>query len=403
MLWREGNMGRNVMRDTPCSGGVEEPGMCGHSSHGNRDTSERNLRGREAAMVEASGKVKSRNPGVESTEESDGNMVPEKLANKEEATSAESMEGRTPAERNLGREAAYRAQKRASASTGLSRVRQRAEADKGARFNNLFHLLKVDLLRHSFYELKRNAAAGMDGVTWYAYEQKLEVRLPELEKELHLGSYRATPARRMYITKDDGRQRPLGIMTVEDKVVQQACVTILNEVYEPIFSGYSYGSRPGRSQHNALDALHEGIIRRKISWILDCDVEGFFDNLSHEHLLSFIEERVTDKRMHRLIRKWLRVGWIEDGKRHPGTVGTPQGSVISPILANVFLNAVVDKWASEWRRAQAKGDVIIVRYVDDMVFGFQYEFEGRTFLKALSERLKAFELVTVQALVSLKR
>ena len=216
--------------------------------------------------------------------------------------------------------------------------------------------------------------------------------MPELEHELHIGSYRATPARREYITKDDGRQRPLGIMTVEDKVVQQACVTILNEVFEPIFSGYSYGSRPGRSQHDALDALHEGIIRRKISWILDCDVEGFFDNLSHDHLLSFIEERVTDKRMLRLIRKWLRVGWIEDGKRHPGTIGTAQGSVISPMLANVFLNAVMDKWATEWRRTQAKGDAIIVRYVDDAVFGFQYEFEGRAFLKALGERLKAFDL-----------
>lgn len=366
--------------------------MCGHSSHGNRETSERNLRGSEATMAEATGKVSSRNPGVHSPEESDGNMVPEKSANKGEAPPAESMEGKTPAERNSGQEAACRTQNRESASIGLARVRQRAEADKRARFNNLFHFLKVDLLRASFYELKRNAAAGMDGVTWQAYEQTLEERLPELEHELHIGSYRAIPARREYITKDDGRQRPLGIMSIEDKVVQQACVTILSEVFEPVFSGYSYGSRPGRSQHDALDALHEGIIRRKISWILDCDIEGFFDNLSHDHLLSFIEERVTDKRMLRLLRKWLRVGWIEDGERHPGTIGTPQGSVISPLLANVFLNAVVDKWFSEWRRTQAKGDVIIVRYVDDVVFGFQYEFEGRAFLKALCERLKAYEL-----------
>jgi RNA-directed DNA polymerase len=346
----------------------------------------------EAAIAEATGKVNSRNPVASSPEESDGNVVPEKSANKGCASPAESMEGRAPTERNSGQEAANRAQNRESASNGLDRVRQRAEADKTFRFNNLFHLLKVDLLRASFYELKRKAAPGLDGVTWHEYEQKLEARLPELERELHIGSYRATPAKRGYITKDDGRERPLGIMAVEDKVVQQACVTILNNVYEPIFSGYSYGSRPKRSPHDALDALHEGIIRRKINWILDCDIEGFFDNLSHVHLLSFLEERVTDKRMLRLIRKWLRVGWVEDGKRHPGTIGTPQGSVISPLLANVFLNVVMDKWATEWRRAEAKGDVIIVRYVDDAVFGFQYEAEGRAFLQALRERVEAYGL-----------
>jgi len=337
-------------------------------------------------------RVNSHNPVAGSPEESDGNVVPEKLANKGTAVPAESMEGRTPAERNSGHEAAYRTQKRESASIGLTRVRQRAEADKTVRFNNLFRFLKVDLLRASFYELKRKAAPGLDGVTWHEYEHKLEERLPELERELHIGSYRATPAKRGYITKDDGRQRPLGIMAVEDKVVQQACVTILNAVFEPLFSAFSYGSRPGRSQHDALDALHEGICRRKINWILDCDIEGFFDNLSHVRLLGFLEERVTDKRMLRLIRKWLRVGWIEDGKRHPGTMGTPQGSVISPLLANVFLNVVMDKWASTWRRAEAKGDVIIVRYVDDAVFGFQYESEGRAFLEALRERLAAYEL-----------
>ena len=353
---------------------------------------ERRLHGAEAAMSEATGKVSSHKPVARFPEESDGNIVPEKSANKGVATPAESMEGRTPTERNSGQEAAHRAQSRVSASNGLDRVRQRAEADKSFRFNNLFHFLKVDLLRASFYELKRKAAPGLDGVTWHEYERKLEDRLPGLERELHIGSYRATPAKRGYITKDDGRQRPLGIQTVEDKVVQQACVTILNEVYEPLFSGYSYGSRPGRSPHDGLDALHEGIRRQRINWILDCDITGFFDNLSHVHLRSFLEERVTDKRMLRLIRKWLRVGWVEDGKRHPGTIGTPQGSVISPLLANVFLNVVMDKWATEWRRAQAKGDVIIVRYVDDAVFGFQYEAEGRAFLKALRERLSAYEL-----------
>lgn len=348
--------------------------------------------GSEAAMTEATGTVSSHKPVVTSPEESDGNVVPEKWANNGVATPAESMEGRTPTERNSEQEAAPRTQRRTSASNGLDRVRQRAEADKTLRFNNLFQYLKADLLRESFYELKRNVAAGLDGVTWREYERKLEARLPELERELHVGSYRATPAKRGYITKEDGRQRPLGIQAVEDKVVQQACVTILNAVFEPLFSGFSYGSRPGRAPHDALDALHEGIIRRKINWILDCDIEGFFDNLSHAHLERFIEERVTDKRMLRLIRKWLRVGWVEDGKRHPGTIGTPQGSVISPLLANVFLNVVVDTWVTKWRRAQAKGDVIVVRYVDDAVFGFQYEAEGRAFLEALREQVEAYGL-----------
>jgi RNA-directed DNA polymerase len=346
----------------------------------------------EASMSEATGKVNSHTPVVGSPEESDGVIVPKKSANKRMAIPAESMEVSTPTKRNPEKEAAYRTQKRESASNGLDRVRQRAEADKTIRFNNLFSFLKVDLLRESFYELKRKAAPGLDGVTWHEYERTLEGRLPELERELHVGSYRAIPAKRGYITKDDGRQRPLGIQAVEDKVVQQACVTILNAVYEPIFSGFSYGSRPGRSQHDALDALHEGIVRRKINWILDCDIEGFFDNLSHVHLLSFLEERVADKRMLRLIRKWLRVGWVEDGRRHAGTIGTPQGSVISPLLANVFLNTVMDKWASKWRRAEAKGDVIIVRYVDDAVFGFQYESEGRAFLEALREQVEAYGL-----------
>ncbi len=343
-------------------------------------------------MTEATGKVNSRNPVVISTEESDGNIVPEKLANNGAAASAEHVEERTPTERNLGQEAAHRTQSRESASIQLARVRQRAEADKTLRFTNLFRFLKVDLLRKSYFKLRRKAAVGLDGVTWYEYECTLEERLPELERELHIGRYRATPARRGYVTKDDGRKRPLGIQAVEDKVVQQACVTILNQVFEPNFSGFSYGSRPKRSPHDALDALHEGIVRQKINWILDCDIEGFFDNLSHVHLLSFIEEHVVDKRMLRLIRKWLRVGWVEDGKRHAGTIGTPQGSVISPLLANIFLNVVMDKWASAWRRAKAKGDMIIVRYVDDAVFGFQHEAEGRAFLNALRERLEAYGL-----------
>ena len=347
---------------------------------------------RETSDAGAAGKVNSHNPVVRSAEESDGNIVPEKSANKGTAFLAESMEGRTPAERNTDRNAANRVQNRVFASPGLARVRQRAEAEKSFRFCNLFHFLKVDLLRVSFYQLKRGAAPGLDGKTWYDYEQTLGERLPELERELHIGSYRATPAKRVYITKDDGRQRPLGIQAIEDKVVQQACVNILNEVFEPNFCGFSYGYRPGRSQHDALDALHEGIVRRKINWIIDCDVEGFFDHLDHDLLMSFIEERVSDKKMLRLLRKWLRVGWQEDGKRYPGTVGTPQGSVISPLLANIFLNAAMDKWFARWRKAEAKGETIAVRYADDSVFGFQYKSEAEEFLKALEERLQVHKL-----------
>lgn len=392
MVRREGNIGRGDKRASSCSGGVTEPGMCGHFLHGNREISGRSLPGGEAPSAEAAGKVIDQRPVAGSPEKSDGNIVPEKLANNGEESPAEPMEGRTPTERNPGEEAVGRTQGREPALIGLARVRQRAEADFACRFNNLFSYLRTDLLRQSFSELKRNAAAGLDGVTWYEYERTLEDRLPDLERQLHAGSYRATPAKRSYITKDDGRQRPLGIQAVEDKVVQQACVTILSQIYEPVFRGFSYGSRPGRSAHDALDVLHEGIIRRKINWILDCDIEGFFDNLSHEHLLRFLEKRVTDQRMLRLIRKWLRVGWVEDGQRHPGTIGTPQGSVISPLLANVFLHEVMDKWAAWWRRTQAQGDVIIVRYVDDAVFGFQYEAEGRAFLAALRERLEAYGL-----------
>jgi len=348
--------------------------------------------GSEETIADAAGKGKPRTPGVSSPEESDGNTVPEKSANKGVATSAESAEGKAPPERNSKQKTAHRAQSRESASIGLLRVRQRAEKDKAVPFNNLFQFLKVDLLRKSFYELKRKAAAGLDGVSWYDYERTLEARLPELERELHIGSYRATPAKRTYITKEDGRQRPIGIQSIEDKVVQQACVTILNEVFEPNFIGFSYGSRPQRSQHDALDALHEGIIRRSINWILDCDIAGFFDNLPHDQLVDFIEKRVTDKRMIRLIRKWLKVGWIEDGKRHAGTIGTPQGAVISPLLANIFLHEVMDKWARAWRETEAKGDMIIVRYVDDAVFGFQSETEGRSFLDALQKQVEAYGL-----------
>ena len=338
------------------------------------------------------GKADRRNSADGPFEESDGDIVPKKSANNGEQPPAESMEGREPTKRNLRRETTDRVQDRAYVSKRLERVRQRAEADRQAVFVNVFSLLKVPLLREAFYSLKRKASAGLDGVSWYQYERELETRLPGLQDELHRGSYRATPAKRTYVEKPDGRKRPLGVQAVEDKLVQMACVMILNEVFEPRFAGFSYGSRPGRGAHDALDALHEGIYRRKISWIIDCDIEGFFDHLPHGKLMEIIEKRVADPRMLRLLRKWLRVGWVEEGKRHPATVGTPQGSVISPLLANIFLNEAMDRWVSAWRKQKAQGDVIAVRYVDDAVFGFQSEGDASAFLGALRERLKDYGL-----------
>lgn len=387
--WREGHTDGDDTRVAVCSGGVRDQRMRGHVSHGSRETSERRQPVIEYGSA-AGGKADRRNPSARAPEESDGVIVPQNLANKGPQRPAESGEGRTPAKRNPQKSATDRVQDRGCVSNALVRVRQRAEAEKTEAFVNLFHLLKVPLLRRAFYALQRRASPGLDGVNWHQYERRLESRLPELQDELHKGSYRATPAKRTYLIKPDGRKRPLGMQAIEDKVVQMACVMILNEVFEPTFCGFSYGSRPGRRPHDALDALHEGICRQKINWILDCDIEGFFDQLPHDKLMEILEERVKDPRMLRLIRKWLRVGWVEDGVRHPGTIGTPQGSVISPLLANIFLNAVMDRWVSRWRREDANGDLIAIRYVDDAVFGFQREADARRFLAALRDRLEAY-------------
>lgn len=267
------------------------------------------------SQAEVAGKADRRNPAAGATGESDDAIVPKKSANKGRRCPAERMEGRASAKGNPQHETTDRMQGRKAVIEGLERVRQRAEEDKQSEFANLFHFLKVPLLREAYYALKRKASPGLDGVNWYQYGRKLEERLPTLQDELHRGSYRATPAKRVYLEKPDGRKRPLGMQAIEDKVVQMACVMVLNEVYEPSFSGFSYGSRPGRKPHDALDALHEGICRKKINWILDCDIEGFFDHLPHEPLMETIGRRVKDRRLLRLIRKWLRVGWVEDGQR----------------------------------------------------------------------------------------
>ena len=252
--------------------------------------------------------------------------------------------------------------------------------------------MTVVLLQDSFYALKRQAAPGVDGVTWKEYEAGLEDRIADLHSRVHRGAYQAQPSRRVYIPKADGRQRPLGIAALEDKIVQQAVVTILNQIYEVDFKGFSYGFRPGRSPHQALDALYEGIQRKRVNWVLDADIRGFFDNMSHEWTMKFIEHRVADHRVLRLIQKWLKAGVSEDGQWSETEVGTPQGAVVSPLLANVYLHYVFDLWVEAWRKKVASGDVIVVRYADDLVVGFESRAEAQRFLEEFRERLAKFGL-----------
>jgi len=277
-------------------------------------------------------------------------------------------------------------------SQRLSGVRKAAKERKKEKFTALLHHLTVQLLANSFYSLKRQAAPGVDGVRWEEYETGLEDRLKDLHSRVHRGAYQAQPSRRIYIPKADGRQRPLGIAAVEDKIVQQAVVTILNQIYEEDFLGFSYGFRPGRSQHQALDALSVGLVRKKVNYVLDADIRGFFDNIDHEWMMRFIQHRVADRRILRLIQKWLKAGVLEEGNRSETKVGTPQGAVISPLLANIYLHYVYDQWVEAWRKKLAKGDVIVVRYADDTVMGFQYRADAERFLEQLRERVRKFGL-----------
>lgn len=293
---------------------------------------------------------------------------------------------------NTQQTAALRTQGRDSVSNGLKRVREAARRDKDARFTSLLHHVKADLLRESFHALKREAAPGLDGMTWEQYREGLEERLVDLQDRVHRGAYRARPSKRTYIPKADGRERPLGIASLEDKIVQQAAARVLSQVFEEDFLGFSYGFRPGRSQHDALDALWMGITTKKVNWVLDADIQGFFDTLDHGWLMKFIEHRVADQKMLRLIRKWLRAGVSEEGQWSKTEKGTPQGAVISPLLANVYLHHVFDLWAEHWRQEHARGDVIVVRYADDFVVGFQSREEAERFLKELRERMGKFGL-----------
>jgi group II intron reverse transcriptase/maturase len=302
------------------------------------------------------------------------------------------VEPRAGAEGNAVAGGARRTPSRASVSSGLDRVRQVARGLKEERFTTLLHHVDVDLLRWAYHALKREAAPGVDGVRWRDYGQDLEARLEDLHARVHRGAYRALPSRRQYIPKPDGRQRPLGIAALEDKIVQRAVVEVLNAIYEEDFLGFSYGFRPGRGQHDALDALAVAIERRKVNWIVDADIARFFDTIDHAWLIAFVEYRVADRRIVRLIRKWLKAGVMEEGKVRPGEVGTPQGAVISPLLANIFLHYALDLWAHRWRRREARGDVILVRYADDFVVGFEHKAAAERFLADLRERLAKFGL-----------
>jgi RNA-directed DNA polymerase len=325
-------------------------------------------------------------------EKSDPGIVAVKSPNKAGQPAAEVMEPRPGTKGNAGQQNTRRTQGRDRVTQALDRVRQAARQRKKEKLTALLHHINVDTLRQAFYALKRKAAPGVDGVTWQDYEADLEPRLEDLHDRVHRGAYRPQPSRRTYIPKADGRRRPLAIAALEDKIVQGATVMVLNSIYEGDFCGFSYGFRPGRGPHDALDALAAAIDKRKVNYILDADVENFFGSVSQSWLARFLEHRVGDKRIIRLIQKWLKAGILEDGVVTVDDRGTGQGSVISPLLANIYLHYVFDLWAERWRRQEARGDMIIVRYADDLVAGFEHEEDARRFLDAMRERFEAFAL-----------
>src|SRR5437588_11558988 len=325
-------------------------------------------------------------------EKSDCAVVPVNQSNREAQASAEAGEGRAQTKENIVQSHMRPTQSGQRMSQGLHGVRQAARKRKQERFTALLHHLNVGLLRDSFYALKRQASPGIDGVKWQEYETGLEDRLTDLHGRVHRGAYRALPSRRVYIQKEEGRQRPLGVTALEDKIVQQAVATILNQIYEEDFLGFSYGFRLGRSQHDALDALSYALLKKKVNYVLDADIQGFFDNLDHRWLIKFVEHRVTDPRILRLIQKWLKAGVMEEGKWSESKSGTPQGSGISPLLANIYLHYVFDLWVNVWRRKWAQGEVVVIRFADDTILGFQYQTDADRFLENLRERLAKFGL-----------
>jgi group II intron reverse transcriptase/maturase len=328
-------------------------------------------------------------------EKSDSPVVPEKSANKvgPNSTAAEQMEGRGLTEGNERQQNTRQTQGWESVLSALQLVHLRAKADKTIRFTALMHhVYNIDNLRAAYFKLERDAAPGVDMETWESYGEELESNLRDLCDRLKRGAYRAKPVRRAYIPKADGRQRPLGVTALEDKLVQRAVVVVMNAVYEADFLGFSYGFRPGRHQHKALDALYAAITTRKVNWVLDADISDFFGSIPHSLLIKLIEYRIADKRIVRLIQKWLNAGVLEDGGVTYNDEGTPQGGSASPLMGNVYLHYVYDLWVQQWRKTQAQGEVLVVRYADDTIVGFQHQSDAERFLRDLKERLQKFGL-----------
>src|SRR5256886_796731 len=322
---------------------------------------------------------------------SDSPVVPEKSPNNDGQPAAEGMEGRGLAKGNLPQQNASRTPSRNDAPSALERVRQAAGKDKKLRFTALLHhIYNLETLRMAYFSLKKEAAPGVDGETWRHYGETLEGNLQDLAERLKRGAYRAKPVRRVFIPKADGRQRPLGVTALEDKIVQRAAVEVLNAIYETDFLGFSYGFRPGRSQHDCLDALYVGLLTRPVNWVLDVDIRGFFDSIDHGWLVKFIEHRIADRRIVRLIQKCLSAGVLEEGKRTRTEEGTPQGGSASPLLANIYLHYAFDLWVRAWRRKHASGELIVVRYADDIGLGFQVKSDAERFRVELAERLGKF-------------
>jgi RNA-directed DNA polymerase len=365
--------------------------MCRNSMRENRESLHPSS---EDGTEERAGKGKIHNPVMNGCRQSDSPILPAKLPNKSPGNrTAEAVEGRGLTKGKAVQQQTPRTQSRSNdVPNELHRIRQAAIRNKGEKFTTLLHHISPERLRTAFQGIKKNAAAGIDGVTWRQYEEDWENNLRKLHARIHSGAYRAKPSRRRYIPKADGRQRPLGIAALEDKIVQRAVAEVLNAIYEVDFLGYSYGFRPGRQAHEALDALAVGIHRKKVSWVLDADIRGYFDTINHEWLIKFIERRISDGRILRLIKKWLKAGVIEDGKLTVNDDGAAQGPSISPLLSNIYLHYVLDLWVQRWRKTEAKGEVIIVRWADDFVMGFQYRDDARRFLMELQERFREYSL-----------
>ena len=327
---------------------------------------------------------------------SDGLIVPVKSPNepiRENVCAKEEMEGRGLAKGILREQNMLRTQRREGVKNALERIRQVSSRNRETQFTSLFHhITTLDSLRTAYDRLKRDAAPGVDGQTWSEYGENLEKNLEDLSRRLRTGAYKPKPVRRVLIPKADGSMRPIGVTAIEDKLAQCATVAVLNAIYEPLFAGFSYGFRPGRSQHNALDAVSVGITRKKVKWVLDADIRGFFDAINHESLIRLIKHKIGDPRVIRLIQKWLRAGVLEDGVLVQAKLGTPQGGSVSPVLANIYLHYAYDCWALRWRKEKAKGDAIFVRYADDSVVGFQHEKDAYRFLDGLRTNLREYGL-----------